>query len=114
MRSRLNWPTMISKREREYQEGIERLQAFLVNFLDDQPPRQEDLEEEVGAIPALRPIHFSLRSEYQAGSDEPFVILLCESYERYDDVLPQEIDIHILPSAYDNEKELFRYLNTLS
>ncbi len=104
----------ISKRREEYEKGIARLCSFLEAILEEEgPPSLRDIQNELDTIHSLRPltIKISLTNTFSY-EDKEFIFLLHEVYERYDDALPQDVEIFTLSQSMDNPKALNKYLST--
>ncbi|MGI6455234.1 MAG: hypothetical protein ACOX5R_06370 [bacterium] len=103
----------MSKRRDEYEKSIERLCQFLELFYQDgYPPTKREIEDELHAIHALRPIPVNIYHEVDPRIREQnrFFFLLNEHYNRYDDVLPESVDLIVLPAQEDDPRMIQREL----
>ena len=103
----------MSKRRNEYQKGVERLCGYLEMFYQDgYPPSKREIEDELHTIYALKHLKINLFHEVDVRTKErnAFFFLINEHYNRYDDVLPNTIDLILLPSDEDEPKEIQRHL----
>ena len=99
----------MSKRRLEYEIGIERICDYLQIILKNNIyPTEHELWDEVKAIHSFRPIDLSIRINLiDSSSDQEYIFLLNEQYTRYDDVLPDAIEIRLVPASFDHERELY-------
>lgn len=105
----------MSKRIDAYNKGMKRLVSFMEIFLNEgEPPSAQQIDEEYRAIDSLRSIPYALHSpEAPIDPDNGFIVIIGESYERYDDALPVSLQICILPASMDSPKEINRFLTML-
>jgi len=106
----------MGKRKQEYDAGKERLCDFLEASLNHgTAPSEKDILNEIQAIDPLRPLNPTVQLSQDAPeTSEPFFFLLCEEYDRYDDIHPSNLRVTILPQSMDEEKEIYRFLTSRS
>ncbi|MDP8244843.1 MAG: hypothetical protein P9L94_12225 [Candidatus Hinthialibacter antarcticus] len=100
----------VSKRRQGYLDGVDQICAYLEAFLErDETPGEKDIQAELKAIDAFRPIITEIAlPEIQSG--EGYFLLVEEEYVRVDDVLPEAVRIQLLPQSMDEQKVLNRLL----
>lgn len=104
----------MGKRQQKYQDGFNRFCHFLEIFLKDNIlPSESDIRGEYQAIESLRPLTLTIDQPTELfEASEPFFFLLCEEYERYDNIFPSGLILTILPLSMDSQKEINRFLTS--
>ena len=102
----------MSKRREQLERGLEQLRRFLeIFFREHRPPTSDHIRQEIKAIAVLRQIPLELNLPYPPlPKDEPFFYILGERYGRYDDILPEAIELYVLPADQDTQKQIDRKL----
>ncbi len=103
---------MMSKKRELYEKGMEQLFGYLEGLLQQNATmKEEDIRGEILSISSLRPLSVSISFPGQlSSSKEGTIFLLGEHYDRYDDILPESLEIQLLDQALDDPKEIDRYL----
>jgi len=112
----------MSKRREQYEHGLERLYHFLEILLNESTiPIKTEIEAEVHTIPELKRIPISItqpdltitQPDSTLNSDTPYFFLVEEEYGHFGDLLPQSLQIFILPHSLSARKELDKFVITL-
>lgn len=100
----------MSKRQQEYKKGLEQLCEFLDILLQETDlPSPQEVKAELDAIHALRSVHISFQFPRSIlDLKDGYFFLIREEYSRYDDVLPEYVDIYAYPAEMDDPKKLDR------
>ncbi|RJP30459.1 MAG: hypothetical protein C4527_09795 [Candidatus Omnitrophota bacterium] len=104
----------MSKRREQYENGLERLFGFLAILSNEKElPTIKEIRAEIDAIRSLRPFKINISiPPHLSDTENGFFFLVNETYERYDDNFPQELDILLLPASLHNRKELDKFITT--
>ncbi len=101
----------VSKRRREYERGLARFLEYLDIFLRRQTlPDRYDIRLEIESIPSLRKLNIEYSFE-PPEEEEGFFFLLKEDYERYDDVIPSNIEITTQPLSMAEVDNLEKHIS---
>ena len=99
----------MSKRRTDYEKGIERLCDYLLILLQEESKLAlEEIKAELESITALRSLGISVNVSPDLTDPNNYFIIIHEDYNRYDDVLPESVEIYVMPGDLDEPKKLDR------
>lgn len=99
----------MSKRRTEFEKGIDRLCDYLLILLQEENrPGLDEIKAEIDSIPALKSLGISVTPAPDLLTSPNYFFIIHEDYNRYDDVIPESVEIYIMPSDLDEPKKLDR------
>ena len=91
------------------------MQFLEIFYREKTIPTREQIQTEVEVLEGLRAIQVLIEFPDPPLADgDAFFYLLAEEYPRYDAILPESLEIRILPEELDVRKEIHKFISRLS